>query len=283
MTSFETGDRFFRPLDVKASRRNQRGVQARRILTVFANIVFVAILTLAAFWIYRSTVSDSRFAIARVDVVGSKHSSPGEMRALTSRYVGRNLFKLDLDAIQKEVSSAPWVDHVAIEKVLPSTLRLRIVERHPVAILAAADGLRYVDANGIAFASLLPRDGDPELVVIDGGDPADLRRTVEFLERLRVTAPALYARVSQITPVIPSGYQIFDRELATSILVDDEGSVAKWTNLYQLAATENFRSGDLDYADLRFAGRVIVKPHQKRNDLAVQPLNGGAAPMMITN
>ena len=67
---YDTTERFFRPADVAALRRNQRRIQIQRIILVGSRVVVVAAVLGALFWIYRHTQSGARFALKTIEVTG---------------------------------------------------------------------------------------------------------------------------------------------------------------------------------------------------------------------
>jgi cell division protein FtsQ len=253
-------DRFFRPVDRKATPRNRRRLQAQRILVTAANVLFVAMIALGGFWLWERTQNDRRFAISSIDVSGLTHADAAAVESILAGFSGKNLFSLDLAVVRGKLREVPWIADAALEKKLPGELFVRVIERIPVALASAEGRLLYVDATGTPFAPLAPEAGNAELPIIHATPGVELRRAVAFLERLRVTAPAAWGRVSEVTPVAPDGYLVFDRLLRTGVLLSERDATSKWDELYRIAAAEGFAAGSLEYADLRFAGRIVVKP-----------------------
>lgn len=261
MSTFDTtASRFLRPSDVGRIRRNQKQVHFFRVLAIARSVVAIVVMVVAGLWAWRHTQSDARFSVRQVEVAGAKHVSMSAVRQITDRYVGANLFQMDIANVQAEFGRLGWVNRVEIEKRLPDTLRVRIVERVPVALRQGVNGLDYVDAAGVAFAPLSAAVGNPELPLITGATGADLPRCVAFLARIKQSDAALFSRLSEIRPMPPHGFAIFDRELGTVVYVSEENAIEKWRDLHAVAAAEQYRQNDLLYADLRFAGRLVVRP-----------------------
>lgn len=256
----ESSERFFRPADVESLRRDYRSIRLRSFLRVLRNAFILAALVAAVIIVYRHTQSDARFAIKRVDVTGAVHTQRAAIDALTKQYVGLNLFQLDIDRVRHDLTALDWVRRIEIEKALPDTLRIRIVERTPSALISRDGAFRYVDENGAAFADLSPSIGDTDLPVIVATTGDDVVRAVDLLRRLRTTDPGVYARISEVRPLLPHGYAVFDRQLGATIYADDRDLSAKWRDLYAIAAAEKLQRGDLQYADLRFDDRIVIKP-----------------------
>ncbi len=273
-----THPRFLRPSDVARVRRNQNRIQFQRLLRIARGILLTAAAAAVAVWMYRHTQSDARFAVKTIEISGAVHTARADVAAITESYVGLNLFQIDIARVQRDLRRLPWVSRVDIEKKLPDTLRIRLAERTPVALAQAGSTFRYVDENGVAFAPLAITVGDPDLPVISGGD---LPRCVEFLRDLRARDPEVYSRISELRAMAPEGFALFDRDLGAFVYANEDDVGAKWRTLYSIAGAERFRRGAIEYADLRFDDRIVIKP--------VHPTPTGTlsvdstAPVQITN
>ncbi|HUP66207.1 MAG TPA: FtsQ-type POTRA domain-containing protein [Thermoanaerobaculia bacterium] len=261
-----SSERFFRPIEL-GSPRNYRKLQTRRLLIGAANALLVAALMLGAFWMWRSTLENARFAIRGIEVSGLVHAPRGDVERIVETYRGRNLFRLDLESVRAAVRALPWVESVAVEKRLPGTLTIQITERTPAALVVSEEGLRYVDRHGVVFAPLSPQVGNPDLPLISDTDPAHIAETTKFLLRMQTEHPELYSRIAQVSARPPGGYSVWDRELGTVIRVGDEPAES-WAALYEIARAEGIGRGGLEYADLRFRERVVLRRHQSNEDAA---------------
>jgi cell division protein FtsQ len=255
---YETTERFFRPADVAALRRNQRRIQIQRIILVGSRVLAVAIVLAVIGWTWRHTQSDARFALKTIEITGAVHTSRADVDAVTRAYLGGNLFKLDIAHVQNDLRKLGWISRIEAEKKLPDTLRVHIVERTPVALLQGGDRLQYVDESGVPFAELSPSVGDSDLPLISAGTGAP--QCVALLRGLRAHNPELYARVSEIRFVAPDAFALYDRELGTVVYGSASDLSAKWRQLYAIAQSERLGRGAIVYADLRFADRIVIKP-----------------------
>lgn len=262
--NFETtASRFLRPPDVARLRRNQRRIQVQRLLIILRNTGLAAALVVGGVWAYRHTQSDERFAVRTIEIAGAVYTPRTALDPITQRYVGLNLFRIDIDRVQQDLGGLGWVRRIDIEKNLPDTLRIKITERQPVALVRIGDQLRYVDEEGVAFAELSPRVGAADLPLISDATDAELVRTVALLRDLRSRDRELYSRVSEVWPIPPRGFALYDRQLGAVVYANDEDIAAKWRHLYAVLHAEN--NPKIEYADLRFADRVIVKPLESEN------------------
>ena len=262
--SFDTtASRFLRPTDLQRLRRNQRRIQVHRLLVILRNVALIAAVVLGALWAWRHTRSDERFAVRTIELAGAKHTPKDALERVTQRYVGLNLFQIDIDRVQRDLSGLGWVRRIDIEKQVPDTLRIKITERVPVALVRTGERLRYVDEEGAAFADLSPRVGDEDLPLIADAQGAELTRSVQLLLALKKSDRELYSRISEVWPIPPRGFALFDRELGAVVYANAEDISTKYRNLYAVLRAEN--NPKIEYADLRFADRVIVKGLETTN------------------
>jgi cell division septal protein FtsQ len=121
----------------------------------------------------------------------------------------------------------------------------------------SGEHLLYVDEEGVGFAELSPTVGDADLPLISEAIGPELIRSVTLLRDLRARDRELYSRVSEVWPIPPRGFAMYDRQIGAVVYANDDDLVAKWRNLYAVLQAEN--NPKIEYADLRFADRVVVK------------------------
>lgn len=270
----QSGPRFFRPSDATPVRRNLRVIQMQRVLVVLRNAVFVLVLAAAGFWAYRQTQSDARFAVRHIEIAGAVHTQRAAIEAITRRYLGLNLFKIDIALVQHDLHSLAWIQRIAIEKRVPNTLRINVVERVPVALAMHDGALQYVDASGAVCGDLSPSIGDSDLPIVTSADDQELLRAVQFIDTLRAHDPIVYSRIGEVRPIAPRGFAIFDRDLGAIVYANADDVSSKFRSLYSIVQAEKLGRSDIEYADLRFADRIVIKP--------VHPIITAAAPLPIS-
>ena len=276
MSGFDTTDRFFRPSDVAGLRRNQRQIQIARLLAMARNAAFLMGVGIVAALVYRHVHSGPRFAVKHIEIAGAQHTPREAIDAVTWRYVGANLFDLDIGRVQTDLRSVPWIRAVNIEKKLPDTLRINVTERRAVALLQDGDRLAYVDEDGFRFADLSPAVGDDDLPLITNAAGPELARVVALLRVLRASDPALFSRISEVRPIAPRGFALFDRELGAFVYANADDVSPKWRSLYGIVRADRLQ---IEYADLRFADRIVIKPRECGACAAAlpsHPINTGA-------
>jgi cell division septal protein FtsQ len=266
--------RFFRPSDTTRVRRNLRVIQMQRVWIVLRNALFVAMVVGAGVWAYRQTQSDARFAVRNIEIAGAVHTQRVALEAITRHYIGLNLFQIDIARVQSDLHALPWIQRIAIEKKVPNTLRINVVERVPVALAMHEGTLQYVDASGVVCGELSPAVGDSDLPIVRDAEGPELVRSVQFIDALRTRDPVVYSRIGEVRPIAPRGFAIFDRDLDATVYANADDVSSKFRDLYSIAQSEKLGRSQIEYADLRFDGRIVIKP--------VHPITTAAAPLPIS-
>lgn len=105
-------------------------------------------LFLAARLAYCYLGDAEHFPLTTIKVAASyEHVTHKELERILSRYVGDSFFALSTHTLQKELNAINWVKIATVERVWPDTLKIRIVEKKPVAIwndsLMTEDGVLF--------------------------------------------------------------------------------------------------------------------------------------------
>ena len=134
------------------------------------------------------------FRVRHVQVVGARYVAPREvldrLRVDTTASVWDPLAPLE-----RRVREHPLVREVRVERRLPGTLVVRLVERAPVGLVATPAGLRPYDERGRPLA-IDPTAADLDAPIITSGRPDTA--ILRLLGAARARAPSLYRRVSEI-------------------------------------------------------------------------------------
>jgi cell division protein FtsQ len=159
-----------------------------------------AVVLVAAAWVLLGT---SLAGARRVAVVGTDRLTAARVLAAARVPAGHPLATLDTAAIQARVAALPAVATVRVVREWPSTVRIVVTERRPVAVVSAGGGhYRLVDPTGVAFWPVTGRHGLPLLAVARSG-PRN-RATVAALDVLAALPPSVRHRVVRIGAPTPA-------------------------------------------------------------------------------
>ena len=137
----------------------------------------------------RFIYENKAFAVHDIDIQTDGILSTEQLRRWAGVQREQNLFALDLTRVKRDLELVPAIRAVAVERVLPHTLKIRVVEREPVARMQGY----LLDAEGFAMMPLEPHQRSVPVQpgehwpMITGINPSDLRAGKE-VESLQIRA-----------------------------------------------------------------------------------------------
>jgi cell division septal protein FtsQ len=196
-------------LDVKVARR--QAVRHRvRVATLAAGVSLGTLFAIYLLWrvgdwsMNRFIYENKAFAIHEIDLRTDGIIAPEQLRRWAGVKQGMNLFALDLARVKRDIELVPAVESVAVERVLPHTLKIRVVERVPIAQIQ-----NYViDVNGVAMLPLelfqrsLPPQPGEQYPVITGVSLNELRAG-RAIESPQVRAALRFLTAFERSPMAP--------------------------------------------------------------------------------
>lgn len=265
-------DKRFRRAHVRPVRRRQSWfARAAAVARVVGGIVFIV----GGGWVVTQQVAHARaLHVDRIVVRGNARLATGEVIALLEGIKGQHLLAVDLETWRQRVMASPWVEFVALRRVLPSTIEVAIREREPMALgrVGRSDGLYLVDATGRVIDEFGPNYAQFDLPIVDGlapdrpGEPAiELERALLASRLIGALhrAPALEKRVSQINVANDrDAVVLLDGDSALLHLGDDQFA-ERLQNWIDLAPAVRQQVPEIESVDLRFHNRVYVRPMGK--------------------
>lgn len=191
------------------------------------------------------------FEIRQVEVVGLRYLTPDRILDAARVDEAGNLLR-GLGEVEDRIRSVPGVANVRLDRKLPGTLRIAIVELVPVAFVIGQEVLIPVDEH----AQPLPYDptaSPMDLPILPQGDSA----LTMVLAEVRRAAPALFDMVDDASRGVTGGVvlTIGDRRLilpeaATAAIVQSVVAVQR-----RILESE----GDFEELDARYDGLIISR------------------------
>ena len=279
--SVPTDKRFRRRTQLRPSKRRRVfTARWRRVLKVSA--IFVIVL-FVGYQIKVFVLQMPVLSIDRVIVRGNVHLSTDEALSLVDGLHGENIFRTDLEQCRNALLASPWVKDATLRIVIPSTIKISISERVPMA-LGRIDGHLYlIDDQARLIAEYGTEYTHFDLPVIDGLlretsngqvviDDQRSHLTMRVMNDLE-TQPRIVGRVSQIDVSNPSNVVV--------ILDDDEALIHLGVNQFaerlrsylEMVTALREKVPHIDYVDLRFGNRVYVRPCRTRGRLKCATVN----------
>jgi cell division septal protein FtsQ len=158
-------------LEVKVRSKVVRAARTRAAAISFG-VLFGAVLGLYVVWklgqwtLDQLAYENKSFALQRVDVQTDGVISREQLQRWSGVKPGQNLLALDLARVKYNLELEPMIRSASVERILPGTLRVRVLERAPIAqvnLLRTRNGggveqvIFQLDADGFVVVPLDPR------------------------------------------------------------------------------------------------------------------------------
>ena len=209
-----------------------------------------------------------RFNLRRVAFSPMRHAPEAELRRSLRRYVGRNVFRLDLGRIERDLEERRWVKRAVVKRALPDGLFCAVEEREPRGLALLGERVWLVDAEGVILdpygAGGGRRYSFPVFTGLDARREdrtrGQLVRGAALLEYLEAARPGLLAEISEVD---------LSRDDRIDLTLDRGGPVVRvhprdfGVNLDRYLTMRDYLAtdfGDGAYVDLRFRDRIAFRP-----------------------
>jgi cell division septal protein FtsQ len=190
------------------------------------------------------------FRVRRVEIAGLQYLAPSRVVTALGLESDATVFD-DLAAAGRRLAALPGIISADVQRRLPGTLEIVLVEAEPVALAPRSGGLALLDSSG----TILPFDpavSAPDLPVAASAD----RRVARVLASVQEHDPQLFARVR-------TAWRVRD-----DVLLDVDGrrlwfgpGVTGEDIRAVMAVAQDLARQGRDYQELdgRYAGQVIVR------------------------
>ena len=139
---------------------------------IFSSLHFILFLSLILIisvllnHLLKVIVQSSYFSLKDIRFEGCKNVTPLELMKLAQIKKRTNLLTINLRKLAQRLNSNPWIKEVKVKRILPHTLKIKVKERIPVALVNHKK-LFLVDKEGVLFKEVEPGD-DIDMPVITG-------------------------------------------------------------------------------------------------------------------
>jgi cell division septal protein FtsQ len=129
---------------------NEVGARRRRRLGTVALVVLIVAVPLGVFAWGRTS---GTFRVRHIVVSGARPAHAKALRVvLRQRFLGTNLFLATAARVRAALAGFPYVDQVAIDRDFPDTLKVRMTEYVPAALLSSGGRWYVVSTEGRVLA-----------------------------------------------------------------------------------------------------------------------------------
>jgi cell division protein FtsQ len=242
-------------------------------------ILVIIVISIAIYWFYYSGLyentkifiskkhykfsKDSGLILKNVLLEGQKNTPKREIiKILTDSTLGEDkyltkgdpLLNIDLANIQTKLSKMQWIESVTVERLFPSTLSIRILERVPVAIWQNQGKMSLIDTNG-EMINVTNIENFADLIIIVGDEaPSHANIVFEIINKY----PDIAQRVSSLIFVSKRRWNVRLFNDIEIKLPEQEAEQA-WAEIAKMQKDTLILDSDVSLIDLRLADKIFVK------------------------
>jgi cell division protein FtsQ len=219
------------------------------------------------------TTGRAGFRVDEITVTGRSRTPAEDVIAALGTRHGQPIFGLDIGAAKDRLEALPAVRAAAVERRLPGSIHLAIVEREPVALWQHDGAFALIDRDGHQIPGGIEGFEDLPLVV---GDGAPLR-TDELLTLL-ATEPALASRVKAAVRVGNRRWNIRldNAEKGLEARLPESDAESAWHRLAELERDRGLTAKQITMIDLRLPDRLVLKSEHEQPAAADHRRDNGA-------
>ena len=176
-------------------RRSERWRRVRQIVLGLFGFGVVAALVWVVWF-------SSALAVDRIKIEGATTLEPMDVRSQAAVRLGQPLARVDTVAIESKVAAMERVDRVDVSRHWPSTIRIEVVERRPIAWVMSGVAIRTLDRHGVDFRTLRSEPTDLVEVRVEALGAHKRQQALEssaaVIELLRSDDPDLLEQVRHV-------------------------------------------------------------------------------------
>ena len=193
--------------------------------------------------------------VQQIVVQGRSNTPEPLLNAALGVHRGDSMLGFSLEGARQRIETLSWVEHAAVERRLPGTLVVNLVERRPFAIWQNQGRFVLIDRDGQTVTGEdLAAFGDLPLVVGAGAPQA----ATTLLDAL-AAQPSLKPRVMAAIRVGERRWNLRMKN-GTDVLLPEGGAAPALAKLAELQAADDLLDRPLAVVDLRLPDRLVVRP-----------------------
>lgn len=209
------------------------------------------------------------FVVSDVKVEGRETTERETIVTALGAKPGTPILAVSPQRAKEQLESLPWVHSAVVERRLPDTLYIRLVERKPLALWQHGGKIELIDRQGAVIpVSRLDRFAKLPLVV--GEHAASC--AAELIDMLG-TEPDLASRV---TAAIRVGDRRWNLRIdnAIDVLLPADAAAGAWSQLARLERSSAILKRDVQTVDVRIPDRLVVRVNPEAIKEAPAPKKG---------
>jgi cell division protein FtsQ len=209
-----------------------------------------------------SVTGELGLVVDNIEVEGRTTTDTATILAALGAHAGTPILAVSPTRAKEQLEALPWVRSASIERRLPGTLHVRLVERKPLAVWQHDGKQELIDRDGTVIP-VTDLSRFAKLPTVVGGDEA--RHGAASLIELLANEPDLAARVTAIVLVGDRRWNL-RVDNAIDVLLPEDDAAGAWTKLARLERTNQVLQRDVQTVDMRLPDRLVMRVSDPAKD-----------------
>jgi cell division protein FtsQ len=229
------------------------------------------VIGLTLFLVFGANAWKSSLRVKQIKIEGNRLVGTNEILQLTQIQNGSLLYQADLTGIQHNVTRHFYIRDALVERNLPNSIRVQVVERVPIAMINGAEPL-YVDEDGTVLPPTVARrlfdlpmisglTTNESLVLGSTLTQPDMKETLQLLSVLKALNRPMYHNISEVQIRNGGDIIIYSAEGGVPIIFGHGDLPSKlvrlevfWNDIVRSQGLQN-----LQYVDLRYQDQIVAR------------------------
>jgi len=239
--------------------------KAGKSIRIFSkwNIALITCVVISAFCIYfyhHAQHMKPLYPIQKIVFVENKHLTDEELKEFAGVQMNKSLLTVSCREVSRQMLKSPWIKSAHVRREFPGILSITIRETEPFALLDMHEHLFLIDEKGKTLEELKD-DAVPFLPIIVSDPYKEKEGFSEALQLVRLLNDKGFTSEKGHIEVIAHKPDELRVEMdETVVKIGAGGYEEKLERLIQLEENLRDRNIPVDYIDLRFGDKAIVKP-----------------------
>lgn len=227
-------------------------------------VIVTGVWTWRSGWIHRQTAElveetlrltqKAHFAIGDIVVEGRQQTNKDQLFVALEAPSGSPIFAFKPAEAEARIAKLPWVESVTVQRRLPDTIFVRLVERVPLARWQHDNHVTVIDIGGKILPEASPEQFSQLPLMVGAGAPAAAKDLLDTLH----TFPVVEAKV---TAAVRVSERRWDLHLPSNVVArlpeTDVGDALKRLSI--LISEQKILDRDIVAIDLRIPDRLVIE------------------------
>jgi len=194
------------------------------------------------------------FVLQEITVTGAKYSNNDQIGKTLKLKHGMPIFSISLSDLKSRLEKIEWIRYAIVERELPNSIHISIVERTPIALGQKGKKLTLIDDEGSIINKFELKEHIHLPIIIGDGAEIYANSLIKMLE----TNPELFKRVNAVIMVSERRWNVrFDNDL--EIKLPEEKMAEAWNKVIKLYQKNELFLPDIAVIDLRVENKIFVE------------------------